>query len=172
MTTLKNLKGQALAAARWRGHNLRRFFEVHGQDGTSWQVSYCKTCGAHVQVNDRPPPNGVDISGEAVALNCKGFLDPSLMSHQTAEQFGFGGYPSAWQRRKDALSTTVWEVSLTNFLTLAKRYRRVRHPLAKSKDAPILCALLDVYGEGLPSHCWTFYWLAKETFKSEARDGG
>lgn len=30
----------------------------------------CQTCGAYVQVDSNPPPNGIDIGGNAVALNC------------------------------------------------------------------------------------------------------
>ena len=33
-------------------------------------VSACTLCGMEVHVNTRPAPNGIDIGGEAVALNC------------------------------------------------------------------------------------------------------
>lgn len=54
MTTLETLKKEAKDAARWRGH-----------DG-----AICVKCDAGVWVDTDPPPNGIDIYGGAVALNC------------------------------------------------------------------------------------------------------
>jgi len=33
-------------------------------------ISHCKICRKSVAINARPLPNGIDIAGEAVALNC------------------------------------------------------------------------------------------------------
>jgi hypothetical protein len=68
MTTLEQLRKSALEACKFRGHNMTRFASLH-----SWaKVADCKKCGMTVFVNSRPAPNGIDISGEAVALNCTG----------------------------------------------------------------------------------------------------
>jgi hypothetical protein len=37
--------------------------------------SFCKTCGMGVYVDGHPAPNGIDIHGEAVALNCGGIME-------------------------------------------------------------------------------------------------
>lgn len=34
------------------------------------QMAECRWCHAHVMLDTKPPANGIDIGGEAVALNC------------------------------------------------------------------------------------------------------
>ncbi len=60
------LQADALAACARRGHTMGeyiRFSPTHGE-------CVCATCGAYVQVDSNPPSNGIDIGGNAVALNC------------------------------------------------------------------------------------------------------
>jgi len=67
MKKLERLRKEALESCKFRGHKMRPF------DRTSrhWWYSECHICGKHVLVNDNPTPNGIEISGEAVALSCK-----------------------------------------------------------------------------------------------------
>lgn len=57
------LRGEALSAAKWRGHDMGPFLG---------SVAKCTECGRQVHVDLNPPPNGIDISGEAVAVDCDG----------------------------------------------------------------------------------------------------
>jgi hypothetical protein len=65
MTELRRLMKEAKDAATWRGHTVGRW-----KFGKDWAELTCKTCGAWVQVQTNPPPNGIDIGGPAVAINC------------------------------------------------------------------------------------------------------
>jgi hypothetical protein len=71
MTRTKRLKECASAAAIARGHSMRRFGRVQVADGReTWQTE-CRRCGAWVQVQPNPAPNGIDIGGSAVAVGCE-----------------------------------------------------------------------------------------------------
>jgi hypothetical protein len=68
MTTLERLRKSALESCKFREHKMTRFASLH-----NWaKVADCKVCGMSVYVNSKPAPNGIDISGEAVALTCTG----------------------------------------------------------------------------------------------------
>lgn len=58
------LKEEALESAEWRGHDMGGW--------NSYKAPYCECvkCGAFVQVDSSPAPNGIDIGGDAVAINC------------------------------------------------------------------------------------------------------
>ena len=68
MATLRDLKTEAKSAATWRGHHMKRFETVNGHAATS----VCRWCSMGIYVDAKPAPNGIDIGGEAVALNCEG----------------------------------------------------------------------------------------------------
>lgn len=72
MRKVERLKSEAREAAHKRGHQLKPFLRDPLKD-TSRKVysTVCLNCEMGVVVNDRPAPNDIDISGEAVALNCK-----------------------------------------------------------------------------------------------------
>lgn len=65
MRKIERLKHEARESATWRGHSLSRF--SRGYYGASAE---CK-CGCSVSVSDKPPANGCEIMGDAVAINCK-----------------------------------------------------------------------------------------------------
>jgi hypothetical protein len=71
MASLLTLKRQAGAGARWRGHKLGKW-----QSPTGWAddraYAECGNAGCHasVSVDVTPAPNGIDIGGSAVAVNC------------------------------------------------------------------------------------------------------
>ena len=65
------LKIEAQCAVKFRGHNLNRWSSSFDIKGNQIKAdAHCKHCGMAVFVNSRPAPNDIDISGEAVALNC------------------------------------------------------------------------------------------------------
>lgn len=47
------------------GRHDAEFQHVHG-------IATCKVCGAYVGIDSDPWPNGIDIGGPAVAINCEG----------------------------------------------------------------------------------------------------
>ena len=72
MRKSERLKSEARAAATWHGHKLGRFYPVtpYGPDRPVFHAA-CARCGAYVQVMTRPHPNGIEVSGPAVAIGCK-----------------------------------------------------------------------------------------------------
>ena len=65
------LKEDALKACKNRGHKMNKFgFAVHAAGQGIYGGSYCLRCGKAVQIDTNPAPNGIEIGGEAVALNC------------------------------------------------------------------------------------------------------
>ncbi len=60
---LFRLHHEALAAGQFRGHTMTAF--------NADNQARCRECGAWVQVDPSPPPNGIDIGGPAVAIGCE-----------------------------------------------------------------------------------------------------
>lgn len=88
MTKKRRLRNQATQCASRRGHALARWRHAVEFWGDKYSVSYCTICGAHVQTNQRPAPNEIDIAGEAVATQCPGHPMPSWMSMDVRVLFG------------------------------------------------------------------------------------
>lgn len=61
------LQKEALRSCKFRGHDMTPF---RGNDFTV-TTSHCVKCLKTVWVDTKPPPNGIEISGEAVALGCE-----------------------------------------------------------------------------------------------------
>lgn len=73
MRKLDRLKKEALEACKWRGHKMKRFVgysSLIGFTGTTTAYALCEACHRQVVVCTKPPPNEIEIGGEAVALNC------------------------------------------------------------------------------------------------------
>lgn len=70
MRKIERLKKEALESCKLRGHNMKRF--IRHDYWPTVRYAHCRNCGRQVVVNSRPQPNGIEIGGEAVALNCKG----------------------------------------------------------------------------------------------------
>jgi len=68
MRSLRELKEEATTSAKRHGHKMLPF--VGREPGKA--MSICRVCGKAIYVNTQPAPNGIDISGEAVATECKG----------------------------------------------------------------------------------------------------
>lgn len=62
------VQDDAADAASRRGHQLGAW----SSQATKWHpaIAACVHCGAEAHATADPPPNGVDVGGPAVALNC------------------------------------------------------------------------------------------------------
>ena len=65
LVTLEDLMKEAKEACDWRGHKM-----MDWKVEESEAFALCARCGASVHVTTNPPPNGIDISGSAVAGGC------------------------------------------------------------------------------------------------------
>ena len=70
-TTMNRLRRSARESCKWRGHDMTPFKANGNWRPYSAQTSVCRKCGMEVAVDAYPAPNGIDIGGEAVALNCE-----------------------------------------------------------------------------------------------------
>ena len=79
MPKYDDLKYDAIKALESRGHDVREWNEFtrgygytgfHHSSTPSKANAECIYCKMEVQIDTSPPPNGIEIGGEAVALNC------------------------------------------------------------------------------------------------------
>lgn len=77
------LQKEALESCKFRGHEMKRFMKFT----KTFSVSLCRKCGKEAFVNAKPPPNGIDISGEAVALGCE-VIKPLWVKQPKGEKGG------------------------------------------------------------------------------------
>lgn len=68
-TKERRLKEEALKAMRFRGHEPSTWKRHNFYSHTVF-INTCTRCGREAAVDLNPPPNGIDVSGEAVALGC------------------------------------------------------------------------------------------------------
>lgn len=74
MRSIESLVREARATAKWRGHSMppvriwRQYDQNNEQRGIA--QSECRVCKAFIQCETHPAPNGIDIGGSAVAVNC------------------------------------------------------------------------------------------------------
>ena len=66
---LSTLKREAAEAARFRGHVLRWGADFQGRGAGRASTGSCR-CGAWASVEQTPAPNGIEVSGPAVAVSC------------------------------------------------------------------------------------------------------
>jgi hypothetical protein len=66
----RRLRKDARKSAKARGHQLGKFSPLAGLGWNISSYSSCVVCGREVSVSPTPPPNGIDISGEALAVGC------------------------------------------------------------------------------------------------------
>lgn len=65
------LRDIAVSAAAFRGHTMSRSFDMRVYNtGRIVADNACTVCGLGLYVDTMPPANGIDISGECVALGC------------------------------------------------------------------------------------------------------
>ena len=69
MTDMELLQLEALEACAFRGHTMGPWRE-HGLHGSRVAVCNCTVCDMMACVDSNPPPNGIDVSGSAVARSC------------------------------------------------------------------------------------------------------
>ena len=68
---LSTLRKSAQQSTKARRHSMRWGNPFGRAGGPLAQIGACLRCGRDVLLMERPAPNGVDIGGEAVALNCR-----------------------------------------------------------------------------------------------------
>lgn len=67
---LETLKRKLSAIANRRGHRLN-WGAPYGRAGGPWSVSCkCRNCGMEGLASESPAPNGIDIGGQVVAMDC------------------------------------------------------------------------------------------------------
>lgn len=71
-TKIRRLKESAIKSCVTRGHVMQKFRHRGLLAYTTVYKSICINCFMEVRINTDPNPNDIDISGEAVALNCRG----------------------------------------------------------------------------------------------------
>ena len=78
MDSLDNLRRGAEAAMRFRGHTVPELADWKQLEGGLGSRSArktfeytCERCGKSVVIDNRPPANGIDVGGSAVALDCE-----------------------------------------------------------------------------------------------------
>ena len=69
--SVRGLKREAREATDWQGHHMRPWELQHRSLHREVWESVCGVCRKSVQIDTNPPPNGINIGGEAVALNCQ-----------------------------------------------------------------------------------------------------
>lgn len=70
MTRFERLRKEALAACRYRGHRMQ--ITTHSILGRRVRATWrCTVCDKSVAIDTHLDPNGIDIGGEAVALECE-----------------------------------------------------------------------------------------------------
>ena len=69
MAALDKLQQRATEACNSRGHKLGKW-DIRNGESRSLATNECTECGAWVQCNTKPLPNGIDVAGNALALNC------------------------------------------------------------------------------------------------------
>ena len=68
MTFFDKLVKEALKSCKWRGHKMLALEPLLNRIGG---FARCKKCKKEVMIILKPLPNEIEISGEAVALNCE-----------------------------------------------------------------------------------------------------
>jgi len=71
MASLNTLKRESIESCEYRGHKMGAW-----TDGPHSLTSECQctVCNAWVAVETKPLPNGIDIGGTAVAVNCNDII--------------------------------------------------------------------------------------------------
>lgn len=66
----RELRKHARKATKVRGHRIGKFSHLIGTGWNAYSVAVCEKCGRDVAVYPNPAPNGIDIAGDAVAVDC------------------------------------------------------------------------------------------------------
>lgn len=71
MTKIDKLRHRALETCERHGHTMAPFTHHMASSTRDIAFSNCTRCLMEVSLDTNPPANGIDICGEAVALNCE-----------------------------------------------------------------------------------------------------
>jgi hypothetical protein len=66
----RELEQLARASAHARGHCLSIFRTTSTDERRVCAMATCGYCHAEACIDTNPPPNGIDVGGRAVAINC------------------------------------------------------------------------------------------------------
>jgi len=71
MRKLDRLIQESRASATFHGHVLGNFIRFSKVAGHAHRAkAFCKVCGMSVWIETDPEPNSIDISGDAIAIEC------------------------------------------------------------------------------------------------------
>lgn len=84
--SLNYLRKLAQATTSFRGHRMKWGSPFGKAGGPFSQFGRCKKCGKETLLTESPAPNEIDISGEAVALNCDRELPSVSVSYTSVNQ--------------------------------------------------------------------------------------
>lgn len=70
MKKVDRLRKELLEACKFRGHKMKSI-GLNFAFGRVRQGYICQDCGKWAGFDTDPEPNGIEIGGEAVAVNCK-----------------------------------------------------------------------------------------------------
>jgi hypothetical protein len=85
MKSYRSLKREAARATHSRGH--RMSWSIHHGEHRSLVIGVCVYCEMQVSCDPKPEPNGIDIGGEAVALNCTERLAGHVVQPQHMDEY-------------------------------------------------------------------------------------
>ena len=69
-TRIRRLISEGRDIARRRGHDMKPG-EINRSDRKATYLTQCRRCGVYLHCDTRPMPNGIDIGGSAVAIDCR-----------------------------------------------------------------------------------------------------
>ncbi len=76
MKAITRIRKEAEAAAMSRGHKLHPWHPLERDRGRGVVfATCCRVCFYGVAIDAEPAPNGIEVAGRAVALNCPGKPD-------------------------------------------------------------------------------------------------
>lgn len=110
MRKIRRLKIEAANAAADRGHSMSVFRTVARPNSImsvqgTVAVAECANCGAWVRVETRPMPNGIEICGNAIALQCRErrdlfdseYVDAAIRLYGAQNVIDFPEYPKVYK---------------------------------------------------------------------------
>lgn len=67
---MERLAKQGRKAAKQRNHRMKPLRLLEKTPGKQIASGFCRGCGKELYILESPAPNEIDISGEAVAMEC------------------------------------------------------------------------------------------------------
>jgi len=96
--SLETLRRHAAKACNFRGHSMQWSNPFGSASGPHSMFGTCRHCRMEVLIREAPAPNGIDIGGEAVALQCRRINEnaaPELLAQLEYVRGAIGDIPPA-----------------------------------------------------------------------------